>query len=393
MSNYRIALISHEFPPFTEGGVALNCCDLAYSLSKKGIHTTVFSGKSHIIHTEKLNDHLDVVRLPYLDIPPRFLWFQIQNFQFLLKTLRNYDIVHGVSPTASAIYGYIRKKLRQPFITTIHEVVLNDLKVFINAPLSEWTFGDFCLHVLEYPLFNSLIKTSLKSSDHVIVCGTSAFNDMQRVYPNLNFGKFSVIYNGIMFDRIGKVKENLLQNSGPIVFFGRLVWRKGILHLLKAFMTLKKDFPNLNLDIFGRGPLESKLKSVISKSDFANNIHFRGHVPRVELIRNVKRASIVALPSLYEVGPFISALEAMACKKPIVCFDLPFTREFIKDMHNGVLCKAGDVKDLSDKISLLLSDENLRHKLGRNAYEYVKERHDWDSLVEKYIDIYERYAT
>ena len=46
LKSLRVGLISEEFPPFSFGGVGLHCFDLAYSLSKKGICTTVFSDRS-----------------------------------------------------------------------------------------------------------------------------------------------------------------------------------------------------------------------------------------------------------------------------------------------------------------------------------------------------------
>jgi N,N'-diacetylbacillosaminyl-diphospho-undecaprenol alpha-1,3-N-acetylgalactosaminyltransferase len=57
-------------------------------------------------------------------------------------------------------------------------------------------------------------------------------------------------------------------------------------------------------------------------------------------------------------------------------------------MHNGLLARPGDVQDLSSKIRLLLEDEGLRVKIGKNAYEYVKKEHDWNTLAEKYIKLY-----
>ena len=55
----------------------------------------------------------------------------------------------------------------------------------------------------------------------------------------------------------------------------------------------------------------------------------------------------------------------------------------------GLLAKFGDIKDLSEKVRLLLSDENLCRNLACNAYEYVKENHDWTKLVDRYIELYQ----
>jgi glycosyltransferase involved in cell wall biosynthesis len=389
LGSLKVALVSEEFPPFDFGGVAANCYDLAYSLSRKGIDTTVFSGRSPKITRQKINDHLDIVRLPFFDIPPRFVWFQIQNFKILSKLLRGHTILHGVNPQASTICVYLKKKLGKPFVTTIHETFSRDLKVFSNAPFSEWAIGDFGLHVVEYPLNEITNRFCLRNSDRIIACGRTTASEL-KAYRGLNPGKISVIYNGINFDKINRIdsKSANMRNDFSIVFYGRLVWRKGILPLIRSIGMLEQDFPNLELKIFGKGPLENKTRRLISKLGLENKVSIFGHVPYSELISEIRRAKVVALPSLYEVGPFISALEAMACKKPVVTFDYPFAREFIKDMYNGVMAKAMDVNDLSHKIGLLLSDEKLRVKLGQNAFNYVKKNHDWNVLVERYIQVY-----
>ena len=56
LDKLKVALISEEFPPFDFGGVAAHCYDLAYSLSRKGIDTTVFSGRSSKITRQKINN-------------------------------------------------------------------------------------------------------------------------------------------------------------------------------------------------------------------------------------------------------------------------------------------------------------------------------------------------
>jgi glycosyltransferase involved in cell wall biosynthesis len=212
---------------------------------------------------------------------------------------------------------------------------------------------------------------------------------MRRIYPNLAHKKISVIYNGINFDKFNKIIDSQSEKDLSIIFYGRLTWIKGILHLIKSVALLKGEFPELRLKVCGRGPLEGRIQVLIRKLKLKENVFVLGHLPHNNLMKEIIESSIVVLPSLYEVGPFISGLEAMACKKPLICFDLPFTREFILNMHNGVLAKANDVKDLSDKIYLLLSDTDLRRKLGKNAYEYVISKHNWDLLVKKYLDIYE----
>ncbi|MEM2704226.1 MAG: glycosyltransferase, partial [Candidatus Bathyarchaeia archaeon] len=76
--------------------------------------------------------------------------------------------------------------------------------------------------------------------------------------------------------------------------------------------------------------------------------------------------------------------------KPIVVFDFPFNREFVKHMETGVMAKAGDMEDFIDKIVLLLSSEDLRIKIGENAFKYVEQNHNWERIVNNYIEIYKQ---
>lgn len=384
----KIALISQEFPPFTIGGIASVCYNLAYSLSKKGISTTVFCGKSNTITVENLNKYLKVVRLPLLDLPPRHVWFQLQNFRSLLELLKEFDVVHGVDTKASAFFAYFGKRLQKPFITHIHVCPHYETKAFLNSPISYWALGDFIYYVAESPMNGFLTKFSLAHSDRIVSCSFNTLKEVERKYPDLDYTKASVIYNGINFDKLSSGSGNPKEEDS-IVFYGRLFYIKGILHLIKAISIVKKDFPNVVLDVFGKGSLEPKIRSLALKLGLEDNIHIHGYVSKRELIKKIRNASVVALPSLYEGQP-VAVLEAMAYKKLVIVFDFPFTREFITDCYNGLLAKAGDIKDLADKINVSLSDKKLRLKLGQNAYEHIKKNHNWDILVKKYIELYNK---
>ena len=386
LSSMRVALISHP-----GGGISSACYGLAYSLSKTGISTTIFSGTSEEPKVEKLNECLDVIRLPHFDFPPRPVWFQLRNTRLLLKLLKDYTIVHGVSPQASTIFAFYRTKLKKPFVVSIHAVPLSTLRTFVNTPISRWTLYGFGSYLLEYPLHDFQIRTCLAKSDHVVACSFATLNEFRAAYKVLRMSKVSVIYNGINFDEIDDIKidcENKNgQNNLSIVFAGRLFWLKGITYLLKAFKILRRDFKGLDLKIFGKGPEEHRIRRFVSKTGLKDNVHLEGRIPHKNLIAEIKKSDVTVLPSLYEAQPMF-ALEAMACKKPLVAFDIHFAREIITNGYNGLLAEAYNVEDLSDKIRLILSDRKLGFEIGQNAYEYVKREHNWKTQVEKYLDVY-----
>lgn len=382
----RVALISQP-----GGGISSVCDGLALSLSKRGIPTTIFSGTSEEPKVEKLNECLDIVRLPHFDFPPRPMWFQLRNFRLLSKLLKDYTVVHGVSPEASTIFAFYKRKLRKPFVVSIHAVPLSALRTFVKTPISCWSFSSFGNYVLEYPLHYFQIRTCLVNSDHVVACSFATLNEFRATFKVLRMSKVSVIHNAINFDEIESVKSDPENRGGEsnlsIVFAGRLFWLKGLTYLLKAFEILRRDFKDLDLKIFGKGPEEPRIRRFISNTGLKDSVHLQGHIPHKSLIAEIKKSDIVVTPSLYEAQPMF-ALEAMACKKPLVAFDLPFAREIIANGHNGLLAEAYDVKDLADKIRLILSDGKLRFEIGQNAYKCAKREHNWNTQVEKYLDVY-----
>jgi 1,4-alpha-glucan branching enzyme len=388
----KVCLISHEFPPFFFGGIGSHCYDLAYNLAKMGIHVTVFAGRSKNLQKEKINDLLEVIRLPYVDFPPRAIWFQIRNLQLFSKKLNSYDIIHVVDPESGVLPIYFAKKLKKPVVTSIHSVPpIHLLKYSFYSPLRDLSIGDIGLVLFEYPLRTFALRSCLVNSKHVVCCGSFAL-EKTKTYLGLDIQKASVIHNGISFDEIERYSSSSSENIGEcpkIVFVGRLFHLKGLTYLMRALALLKKKMKHFDVEIFGKGPLQSKMEKQASRLGLKNEVHFRGFLnDRLRFLKEIKKANVVAIPSLLEVGPSIGALEAMACKKPIVAFDKPFMSEFVVNMQNGLLVKPYDVDDFAKKIYLLLTDAKLCAKLGQNAYNYVKKNHNWSKLIMQYVKLY-----
>jgi glycosyltransferase involved in cell wall biosynthesis len=391
MRDFTVALISHEFPPYTIGGIASYCSSLANALSKKGIRTIVFAGLSKQLKISKMNEYLEIVRMPFLDLPPRYVWFQEKNLKTILKRIDKDWVIHAVNPSCCALLARLKKKLKFPFVTTLHEHPLVALKQFALLSVSGWTLGDFGMYVASYPLDNCLMQTCLRKSDHIIVPGKFTKDYLLRTDRKILSKKVSVIYNGIDLEQINQIKATKPRSTDlSLISYGRLITTKGFLYLCEAMPRVLKEFPTLKVKLIGKGPMEKKIISAIRKSNAGNMIEYEGFRPHSELIKEIKKSDVVVLPTFHEVGPFISALEAMACRKTLIVFDSYFAREFVTNMHNGILSKALSSEDLSVKIIRALSDGALRRKLGENAYQYIEKYHNWDSLVSQYIEMYER---
>jgi glycosyltransferase involved in cell wall biosynthesis len=391
LNNPSVAIVGHDFPPYYQGGVGTHTQALAKYLSKRKVPTTVFCGKSKTVTEERINDYLTVVRLPLLDIPLRSYWFQIENLGLFKKRLKNFDVVHAINPPGAAVCAFAKAN-QQPMLTTVHEAPIFRTKAFFRTPMSDWSFHDFMSSFIEMPVNTVLNTVCFNKSRRIIAVSRSVLSELRVEFPQVPKNKFSVIHNGIDFERRKRqpVADNEEDEKPYILFYGRHSTVKGIPLLLEAMSKLKSRFPNVKLHIAGpENDSGSYLRKLTRELDLLDTVRFLGYVPN--LPAQILNSLFVVLPSTYEANS-MAVLEAMSYRKPVIAFNYPFSREVIDDARTGLLAKQGDPSDLASKIELLIEDENLRNRLGANAFENVHTFFDWETIVDSYVEIYREAA-
>jgi glycosyltransferase involved in cell wall biosynthesis len=366
------------------GGISTVCYGLSENLSKERVNSTIFteSSKKKIVG---LSEYQKIFQLDRFEIPPRFFWFQLQNYRKFATWFKDCDIIHGVYPDASAFLPIKNK----PFVVSFHSEPFSCLKSFIHSPLSSWSPPEFAHYIVEYPFFENNIRRCIKKADHIVLCSFSALEEFKRINKGLDLSKVSVIYNSIDLSKPAAFENFPVKSDEKlkILFAGRLFWQKGCIFLIKAFEKLSEQF-DVRLDIYGKGPEEEKLKQFVSGKNLSDKVFFNGRVSNQFLLSQMRKSDLIVSPSFREAQSMF-VLEAMASKKPVIAFDIPASKEVIIDGYNGVLAKVGDVNDLYEKMCHVISDAKLRFNLGTNAYEYIKLKHNWAIQIKKYVKLYE----
>jgi 2-deoxystreptamine N-acetyl-D-glucosaminyltransferase/2-deoxystreptamine glucosyltransferase len=171
-------------------------------------------------------------------------------------------------------------------------------------------------------------------------------------------------------------KQILISNYGirsdlsVVAFVGRIDFEKGWEVLLEATNYLTC---NLNIVFCGDGAQSEKLKYLISKSKKRHNYIVTGFVDRKEVANIIDISDVLCIPSHHEEFGSVS-LEGLALKKKIVASNIGGLKLVLKDI--GIFFKAGDSKDLSNKLMQALN-MNL---MGKN---YV-EVHNYENRLHKY---------
>jgi glycosyltransferase involved in cell wall biosynthesis len=142
---------------------------------------------------------------------------------------------------------------------------------------------------------------------------------------------------------------------------GRLIPIKGHIVLLRAFAAARREVPELELDVAGRGPLEPALRALARELGVADAVRFLGHVTPIQ--GAIERAAVVVVPSMGE-GFGMVALEAMERARPVVAASIGGLGEIVRDGVTGLLVPPGEAEPLAAAIVRVASDPELGRKMG-----------------------------
>ena len=162
---------------------------------------------------------------------------------------------------------------------------------------------------------------------------------------------------------------------------------KGFDTLIKLVAPILAKYPNWKLKIIGSGSRgEEYLKSLITDQEVSNQIIFTGY--RSEVREIMANSEIFILPSRWEGLPMV-LLEALSQRMACIAFDCKTgPSEIIEDNYNGFLIEDQNVKMMSEKLSALIDDKELRLKFQNNAPK-ILEKYSLEKVGKKWMDLFD----
>ncbi len=185
------------------------------------------------------------------------------------------------------------------------------------------------------------------------------------------------------------------RDSQPTVLFvGRLVEKKGCIHLIRAMVQVKEKLPDAQLVVIGDGPQRAALER--EAQERLPTATFLGAQPAAVVRSWMQRARILAAPSVVAKngdteGLPIVLCEAQAMGLPIVAFHGPGMGEAVVEGETALLVDPSDAESLSWAIVHLLLDTNMQARLGAAGRRHAKRYFDLEKqtalLEEKYDEV------
>jgi len=373
----KIAHIACQIPPIA-GGIGNSAHHLATKLQGLGLDTTVFTLKSDKpVSNDKKYAVVELnspVRVGLGAFLPQLIW-----------KLWKFDIIHLHYPFLAsnlivALFKLLKGQKTQFVLHYHQDLNLKGIKKAYEY-ITRKLFLGFIINQADQVIYSSFdyFKTSC------------AFKYYQK-----NKSKFHELPFGVNQEYKPADKKNeLLEKYGftsedKIVLFvgglGRNHYFKGVDDLIKSFKLITDE--NIKCLIIGDGNLKQRYQALVKELSLENKVKFAGFVQDEQLSDHYNLSDIFILPSTQKNEAFgIVLIEAMAHGKPVIASNLPGVREVVARGNNGFLIEPGNKTDISQKVMELLNSNNYQEYCD-NALQSVKKHYQWDSIVEKLINIY-----
>jgi len=384
----KILMLTWEYPPRTVGGIARVVHDLSKRLIKDGHDVTVITYKEGDVPYFEDDKGVKVYRVDnYMINPNNFIdWVMQLNFNMVAKANEiiakegNFDVIHAHDWLVAYSAKTLKNSYGTPLVSTIHATeagrnsgIHDETQRYVND--TEW--------LLTY------------ESSEIIVNSNFMKNDLQRLF-GLPYEKINVIPNGINTGTYNGLERDYdfrrqyaMDNEKIILFMGRLVYEKGVQHLISAMPKILEKYNDSKLIIAGKGGMTDQLKAQVEAMGLQNKVHFTGYLNAKQVSKMYKCADVSVFPSTYE--PFgIVALEAMLAGVPIVVSDVGGLNEIVEHRVDGMKSYAGNPNSLADSISELLLNPQLCDNITKKAKLKVKNEFNWAKIAQETYFAYEK---
>jgi glycosyltransferase involved in cell wall biosynthesis len=375
----NICMVTSEYPP-NKGGISSYVHNLVKKQCEKGNKVFVITKfLGHGIYEEN-REGIRVIKVGIVPVPPfHLIDFGNKACNIINKKIYDVDVIHvqipGVFIENSNLSG------RTSLVITVHQPTICDVT---DIPYKEILSDKRLFYIHAFKKYiNKKESQMLSHFDRLIFTTNYGLNEASKAYnADIPEEKYSIVPCGI---DIKKFRPLHVEESTDILFVGNLVPRKGLTYLLYAISAVKDELPWIKLTIASKDNAK-KYMNLSKKLEIFQNCEWIYNPSEQELVRLYNSCKIFILPSLFE-GFGIVLLEAQACGKPVISSSVGGISEALMDGKTGFLIKPGDVATLSDFILKLLSNDQLREKMGKSAREFA-EKFSWDKIATSIEHVY-----
>jgi glycosyltransferase involved in cell wall biosynthesis len=293
---------------------------------------------------------------------------QRKHFDGLLQRFRP-DIVHA---QGTDLPGYIAVNSGFPAVVTVHGILGEETKYGADVLKRARSFLTGVL--LENPTVRhatDLISISPYVTEH---------------YGNQIGGRVHEIPNAIA-PRYFSIRR--LPEKGRLLFAGRIIKRKGVLDLVRAFAKVREGRGRLVFAGAATDPgYERLVRQEVARLGLVEQVEFAGLLDEPRMLEEFSRAEALVLPSYQETAPMVIQ-QAMAAGMAVIATRICGVPYQIQHDVTGLLYTAGAVEDLATLLRRLGTKQSLATQVGEAARAAAIERYHAAKVAEATLAAYE----
>jgi glycogen(starch) synthase len=389
----RILIVSWEYPPLIEGGLARHVRKLSEALVELGVevHVLTRGGEQATIEEEMggVKIHRIVEPERPTDLAEFVTWVERMNSDMLaagvdLGDRYEFDLVHGHDWLVASACDHLARRYKCPLVTTIHATEFGRHQGWVDKhPQSH-------IHGVE--------KWIANRSDRVIACSLFMKEQIGEIFA-VEPERVTVIPNGIDPEDLPREDPEELARlraafaepeENLVLLIGRLVYEKGFQLALEAMPQVIEQVPNTRFLVAGSGTHEAELHKQARDLGLMDHGTFLGWIGDDVLHSLYRIADLTVVPSIYE--PFgLVALEAMASECPCIAADTGGLREVVPLEGAGLRFRASDPEHLAEAAIQVLSDDELSRRMVEEGLSHIR-LFDWNDVARQTLDLYGEIA-
>jgi glycogen synthase len=383
----KVLMLSWEYPPIVEGGLARHVRKLAEGLVAGGVEVHVLTRGEAGGPAEEERGGVHVHRVPEgatpRDLDAFLRWVARMNRDMAaagraLAARLDFDLVHGHDWLVGRAGDRLARHVRRPLVVTFHATEFGRHQGWVDKHPQSHIHGEEMWLAAR--------------ADRVITCSHYMRGHVADVY-GLDERRVQVIPNGIdradltTVDDLEALRARFAARHERLVLLvGRLVYEKGFHLALEALPRLIRRLGDVRFLVAGSGTAEAELRRQARELGLDDHGTFMGWIGDDVLHSLYRIADLTVVPSIYE--PFgLVALEAMASGCPCIVADTGGLREVVPNAEVGLRFRSQDSRALGRMMERVLCDGDLRDRLVTEASEHVL-RFDWTDIARQTAGLY-----
>jgi len=266
-----------------------------------------------------------------------------------------------------------------PFYTPLYQ----DLPTLVIVPhlFSTTVFSEINFVLGSYIYLWEIPLTRVYGRKKFCVISDSTKSDMvKRGIPAENI---KVIHCGIDAELYNNDRGYAKFDHPSVLYLGRIKKYKSVQDLIEAFTLIRKKVSHARLRVVGSGDYLPHLKALAEKLGLSESVDFPGFVSREDKVALLCRSHVAVYPSLKE-GWGLTNIEANSCGTTVVAANTAGLRDSVNDGVSGLLYEYGNIGELAEKVTSVLTDDELRNKLEAGGLKWAAQ-FNWDHAADEFL--------